>query len=385
MVKPKLDTELHGGYASFRFCGTVSISDDTFPKEDTTSASGWKYRRANFPVKISDSNSLYVQLMGGRASTNPVVYVRNKEDQPIQLKWDMRNNEDVLKNVKPADFIVIRIEEGADGKLIAKKFVSEVDAIDYLADHLTDGTKVHIGGDVEYQRYNGEIQRSFNITRITLAKEDVEPYAVMQQTYLVDTHSLPRKWEKELEENHQIKINTFVPQYVGKENGKTIKRTLAMPQQITLKATDDNLDKRIKIVEKMFKVDKKVVRELILQNNVVYGYEQTSGEIEMTPELQELVELGIMTEEQIKNEVTVTGSKVDEVVFDHPVLRKDGDGDYSKLYGFDRYAPEALIVPDDEEEQGMSDDEKVFEDDVESGSDDSSDADDPFSDDELFA
>ena len=175
MVKPKLDTELHGGYASFRFCGTVSISDDTFPKEDTTSASGWKYRRANFPVKISDSNSLYVQLMGGRASTNPVVYVRNKEDQPIQLKWDMRNNEDVLKNVKPADFIVIRIEEGADGKLIAKKFVSEVDAIDYLADHLTDGTKVHIGGDVEYQRYNGEIQRSFNITRITLAKEDVEP------------------------------------------------------------------------------------------------------------------------------------------------------------------------------------------------------------------
>ena len=276
------------------------------------------------------------------------------------------------------------MEEGEDGKLIAKKFVSEVDAIDYLADHLTDGTKVHIGGDVEYQRYNGEIQRSFNITRITLAKEDVEPYAVMQQTYLVDAHSLPRKWEKELEENHQIKINTFVPQYVGKENGKTIKRTLAMPQQITLKATDDNLDKRIKIVEKMFKVDKKAVRELVLQNKVVYGYEMASGEIEMTPELQELVELGIMTEEQIKNEVTVTGSKVDEVVFDHPVLRKDGDGDYSKLYGFDRYAPEALIVPDDEEEQGMSDEEKVFEDDVESGNDDSSDADDPFSDDELF-
>ena len=158
-----------------------------------------------------------------------------------------------------------------------------------------------------------------------------------------------------------------------------------MPQQITLKATDDNLDKRIKIVEKMFKVDKKAVRELVLQNKVVYGYEMASGEIEMTPELQELVELGIMTEEQIKNEVTVTGSKVDEVVFDHPVLRKDGDGDYSKLYGFDRYAPEALIVPDDEEEQGMSDEEKVFEDDVESGNDDSSDADDPFSDDELFA
>lgn len=383
MTKTKLETELHGGYASFRFCGTVGVNEDTFPKEDTTSDSGWKYRRASFPVKISDSNSLYVQMMGGRASTNPVVYVRNKEGQPIQLKWDMRNNADVQKNVDPNDFIVIRIEEDDSGKLLAKKFVSEVDAIDYLADHLSDGTKVHVGGNVEYQRYNGEISRSFNVNRITLAKEETKPYALMQQTYLVDAHALPRKWEKTLEEDRQIKLNVFVPQYVGKENGKTIKRTLALPQQITFKAED--VDKGIKAVEKLFKVDKKVVRELPLQAKVIYGYEQSTGNIEMTPELQELVDLGIMTEEQIKSEATVTGKKVDETIFDHPVIRKDGDT--TKLYGLDRYAPEALIIPDDDEDEVVeSEEEKVFEEDGASNDGaGQSDEDDPFADDELFS
>lgn len=383
MTKTKLETELHGGYASFRFCGTVSVNEDTFPKEDTTSDSGWKYRRASFPVKISDSNSLYVQMMGGRASTNPVVYVRNKEGQPIQLKWDMRNNADVQKNVDPNDFIVISIEEDDSGKLLAKKFVSEVDAIDYLADHLSDGTKVHVGGNVEYQRYNGEISRSFNVNRITLAKEETKPYALMQQTYLVDAHALPRKWEKTLEEDRQIKLNVFVPQYVGKENGKTIKRTLALPQQITFKA--ENVDKGIKAVEKLFKVDKKVVRELPLQAKVIYGYEQSTGNIEMTPELQELVDLGIMTEEQIKSEATVTGKKVDETIFDHPVIRKDGDT--TKLYGLDRYAPEALIIPDDDEDEVVeSEEEKVFEEDGASNDGaGQSDEDDPFADDELFS
>ena len=383
MTKTKLETELHGGYASFRFCGTVSVNEDTFPKEDTTSDSGWKYRRASFPVKISDSNSLYVQMMGGRASTNPVVYVRNKEGQPIQLKWDMRNNADVQKNVDPNDFIVIRIEEDGDGKLIAKKFVSEVDAIDYLADHLSDGTKVHIGGNVEYQRYNGEVSRSFNVNRITLAEEETKPYAFMQQTYLIDAHTLPRKWEKTLEEDRQIKLNVFVPQYVGKENGKTIKRTLAFSQQITFKT--ENAEKGIKAVEKFFKVDKKVVRELPLQTKVIYGYEQSTGNIEMTPELQELVDLGIMTEEQIKSEATVTGKKVDETIFDHPVIRKDGD--ITKLYGLDRYAPEALIIPDDDEDEVVeSKEEKVFEEDgVSNDVAEQSDEEDPFADDELFS
>lgn len=385
MTKTKLETELHGGYASFRFCGTVSVNEDTFPKEDTTSDSGWKYRRASFPVKISDSNSLYVQMMGGRASTNPVVYVRNKEGQPIQLKWDMRNNADVQKNVDPNDFIVIRIEEDDNGKLLAKTFVSEVDAIDYLADHLSDGAKVHIGGNVEYQRYNGEVSRSFNVNRITLAKEETKPYALMQQTYLVDANALPRKWEKTLEEEHQIKLNVFVPQYIGKENGKTIKRTLALPQQITFKADPNDLEAKTRAVEKMFKVDKKIVREIVLQNKVVYGYEQSTGNIEITPELQELIDLHIMTEEQIKEEATVTGKKVDETIFDHPVIRKDSDS--SKLFGFDRYAPEALIIPDDDEDEVVeSEEEKVFEEDGASNDGaGQSDEVDPFADDELFS
>lgn len=152
MAKTKLETELRSGISRFVLRGTAVIDDKTFPREDTVSDSGWKYRRSSFAIKVGDNNYQYVEIMGGRSSENPVIYTMNNDNEPFQVKWDLRTNKTVLENIPNREFIRIAIEkqEGSD-KVTLKKFLSPVDAIEYLAEHLEDGTPVEIRGDVEYQ------------------------------------------------------------------------------------------------------------------------------------------------------------------------------------------------------------------------------------------
>ena len=374
----KLLTELQNGVAQFRVRGKVSINENTFADGVQTSNSGWVYERVGFAVKVGETNSTYVGLMGGHASEEPVVYVQNKDHEPIQIKWDLRLNETVLENVAPYSFVRIAVETDVNDELIRKQFISEMDAIDYLRDHLEDGMDVDIAGNVEYQRYNGEIQRSLNITRITrILRDEYKPVSQIHQTYLLDQHSTPAHWEKKLREDGSVKINAFVPQYVGKENGKKIKKTLAMPQQFTVEANDENIEKRIKIVEKFLKPSKGVVREIVLNNNLVFGFAENKGNFEMTPELQELIDLGLSTKEELEEEVTVSGRRIDETIFGKPAIQQ-ADGELPKIMMADKYSPEALVVAEPEEDH--VEDDKIFGDDTTSNDEEE----DLFSDDDLF-
>ena len=265
MAKTKLETELRSGISRFVLRGTAVVDDKTFPREDTVSDSGWKYRRSSFAIKVGDNNYQYVEIMGGRSSENPVIYTMNNDNEPIQVKWDLRTNKTVLENIPNREFIRIAIEkqEGSD-KATLKKFLSPVDAIEYLAEHLEDGTPVEIRGDVEYQQYNGRTQQRLNVTQIYLKNPENDDLATMSQMYLVDSNALPRQWKKKIEEDGQIKVNLFVPQYVGKYNGKNIKKTVAMPQQIVIKTNEDdeNHEKFMSKVEEWFTVKKGVVRKI---------------------------------------------------------------------------------------------------------------------------
>ncbi|PWT37095.1 hypothetical protein DKZ22_13535, partial [Limosilactobacillus reuteri] len=86
---------------------------------------------------------------------------------------------------------------------------------------------------------------------------------------------------------------------------KEIKKTLAFPQQFTIQTTEDKVDMMTKAIETLFKVKKGVVREIGLKNNIVHGYEKSTGKIQRSKQVMELIQLGIMTEEQIENEETI--------------------------------------------------------------------------------
>lgn len=352
MTKSNLETELRGGVSRFSAYGTVSISADTFPEDAVKAASGYTYKRVAFPVSVGNNNTIYVQMMGGYSPKKPVIYARNTNNDPIEVNWDMRTNENILENISDRSFTKVRLEKDADGKLIEKKFLSEFDAITYMAEHLKDGQRVYIGGDVEYRHYNGQIQRSFNMTTVVLdEKENREPSAQLTQTYLLDSTSVDRDWEDQLEEKKQLVVNAYVPQYVGKHEGKQIKKTLAFPQKFVLKATDENMDKRKAIVKRFLLTDEDVIRELSLVCDLIDGYEESTGNVELSDDLKELVDLGVMTMEAAQNQMTIGGNRVRETVMVRPMLRRNNG--QPELMMDDKYAPEALVflqaIMDDEE------------------------------------
>lgn len=351
-MQNNLETELRSGVSRFSAYGKVSISADTFPTDAVKAASGYTYKRVSFPVSVGDNNTIYVQMMGGYSPKKPVIYARNTDNDPIEVNWDLRTNENILENIADRSFVKVRLEKDADGKLIEKKFLSEFDAITYMADHLKDGQQVYIGGDVEYRHYNGQIQRSFNMTTVALDEnEDREPSAQLSQTYLIDSTSVDRDWEDQLEEKKQLVVNAYVPQYVGKHEGKQIKKTLAFPQQFVLKATDENMDKRKAIVKRFLLTDEDVVRELSLLCDLVDGYEESTGNVELSDDLKELIKLGFMTEEAAEKQMTIGGNRVRETVLVRPMLRRNNG--QPELMMEDKYAPEALVflqaIMDDEE------------------------------------
>lgn len=352
MTQSNLETELHSGVSRFSAYGKVSISADTFPNDAVKAASGYTYKRVSFPVSVGGNNTIYVQMMGGYSPKKPVIYARNTDNDPIEVNWDLRTNENILENIADRSFVKVRLEKDADGKLIEKKFLSEFDAITYMADHLKDGQQVYIGGDVEYRHYNGQIQRSFNMTTVALDEnEDREPSAQLSQTYLIDSTSVDRDWEDQLEEKKQLVVNAYVPQYVGKHEGKQIKKTLAFPQQFVLKATDENMDKRKAIVKRFLLTDEDVVRELSLLCDLVDGYEESTGNVELSDDLKELIKLGFMTKEAAEKQMTIGGNRVRETVLVRPMLRRNNG--QPELMMEDKYAPEALVflqaIMDDEE------------------------------------
>lgn len=376
MVKANLEKELKSGIASFTAYGKVKITPETFPLEDSQSQSGWVYRRASFPIQMGETNSIYVQMMGGHHANNGVIYgVPRKEGKSQDVAWSLRNDPDVLESIADYAFLRARIEKDEQGNVIEKKFLSELDLIDYLASHLENETEVYVSGQVEYQRYKGKVQRSFNVRTIGLNENNHEAGATMRQTYLVDDMSLARGWERELAKDGKTVINAYVPQYVSKENGKSIKQVLAFPQQIVFKSSEEDLEKRSKALKKFFKPAKNVVREMALVCELYRGYEKVTGQVEFSDRVKDIIWGGFESEESIKNTPMVTGTLVDETVFKTIMLKQLDDGSIDVRVA-DRYAPEALIIRgDDEDIEKSTDANAVFSTDN---------TNDPFSDDNLF-
>ncbi|KRL08028.1 hypothetical protein [Liquorilactobacillus hordei] len=359
--KNKLEKELKRGYASFRAWGMVGLGEDSIGEPQVSKHSTYKYANANFALKFGEGQQVYVQLMGGYDPAKPILkrFSKNKDEGIMDIKWEHRDNEEILKQVADNSFIFVSLEHKEDGKLDEKKFLSELDAIAYLKTNLKDGEEVFVSGDIEYSRYNGKIQRRLNIKRIRLNEgykksdgTEVEPHKheiLGTQTYLVDNTSVSKRYDKELIEDGKTIISAFVPQYISKEDGKEIKEVVALPQSITVTATEENLELRKKVVEKFFKVKSRdVVREITCNIGFNEGYEQSSGDIELNDEVKELIELGLADEDEIKSELTIRGNKISEVLFLRPRTDKDESGQ-PRLMLEDKYDPEVLVVPETEE------------------------------------
>lgn len=368
-------TELKSGKSGVVLIGKAKIRDGAFGEETQKEGKTWRQVDSSFGVDTGEGNVVYGRIWGGyKTDVRKTSYQDSETKKYIQIKWEDRLKESIIEKANPYSLLEAKLEKDSEGKFITKKFLHEIDFSNYLAEHLQDGADVRVRAEAEYSEYNGNINRRFSITGVYLNEpyeKDGEmvqtpPMAQLRQTYMIDDSALESGWERKLAKDGTITARVFVPQYVSQMNvdGKRveIKRTIAFPQGVTIKVDVEDekaLESKTKIVKKYFVVKKGTVREVECYVDINEGYDESTG-VELNDEMRELIEMGMLTEEDIKKQTTIRGNKVSEITFSKPVVKVNEEGSPYLVLEDNKYAPEALFPPqfdndEDDVEDGLFD------------------------------
>lgn len=360
MAKSSALTELSGGVSSFTLVGKAKIREGAFSGVTQKEGSLWRQVNSSFGVDTGEGNVVYGRIWGGFMTDKQSFMARKAEDGKFfDVKWSERLNEEVVESINTYELYKAGLETGADGKLIIKEFAHAIDFENYLAEHLKDDTDVRVRGDVNYNEYNGNINRQYNVKTVYLNtpyEKDGETkqspaVAQMRQTLLINDDALDRKWERELEKDGETLVTVFAPQYVGNMtvDGKKVKigRQVAFPQVIKVKVDKEDekaIELRKSVIKRYFAVKKGTVREVQSYLDINEGYQEAQG-VELNDEMLELIEMGMLTEEDVKKQMTIRGNRVSELVFSKPVIKPDESGKPTLVLEDKKYAPEALFPP----------------------------------------
>lgn len=367
-------TELTGGLSSFKLVGKAKIDATTFGGAEQKDGKLWKGVNSTFGVQCGEGIQIYAKVQGGYMVDTQVIKVFQEKGGMFDVAWADRKIPEIIEQAARRSRLRGNLEKDESGKPIFAEFLNEIDFEEYLKNNLKDGMDIKVSGDVDYSvsADGSKVYRNYRVKSVYLNEpyesngdkhEPEEPSATMRQTYLVNEDSLPRRWEATLEKDGQVTANVFVPQYFGKKNinGQYVpyKKTDPVPQTIVIKATQENMDVQKRLAKYLLEVKKNVVREVSIVNIINEGYDQSSGEVEVSDELRELIDAGIISEEEVQSQVTVRGTKVSELILHKPVIIVDKQTGKSRpALTDDKYAPEALVVPeiDDEEESTPEED-----------------------------
>lgn len=328
-----------GSKSQFNLVGKAVVNDYTYNMNRTTDKSDWIWNTLNLGIDCGEDGTIYAEMNSGYgANRDNVVYVHGKTTDDdgnekddfsnrYTIAWEDRFKENILKDIGDLAFITVGIEKDVKDKTVVKKFLAPYDAIAYLQEHLEDGTVVNVKGNLKYREWDGSIQIDKEITSIFLSKAEPEDYrATFTQTILCDYDFLG-KLDKE---KNTYDINAYVVDYLGKHNGKKIGKSFSynMPYEFKLIKDDDVLTKRF--LNKHFKPRKKnEICEITVQGKITKNGGSIDIVMDDIPEdIQELIELGVYSEEEILTKTTAGGGKKETHIIEKPFIRviKENDG-----------------------------------------------------------
>lgn len=361
--------DLQRGKSIVSVTGKVKISDKTFSGEKVSERTGYRYAQLNLGIEVAEGVTIYGEMMGGYAPKKPVVYAMDKDNKSFEIAWADRLNEKIVETVADYKLYKVGLERDEQGKLIVKKFLSPLDVEAYLKEHLKQDMEITVRGAFEFSEYNDDVKRKFKIQNIFLAYQPKEKdengnetgnllpvvkQATFIQTVLLTEDSF-KKISKDEAKEGEVVVQAQAVEYVGKKGNKEIKKNLPFTLPITVRINKEKPELTQAILEKLFKIKKGVVREMTIEGTILEGYDKqevSSADIKISPEIQELIDLGLYSEEEAKAKMTVRGNKVSKLIFTRPFFQKDKDDPTKTLPFMDetKYKPEDLNVVIEEEE-----------------------------------
>lgn len=398
-------TELKKGASSFKFVGRASINSSSFDEPKLNTKGNWlglPNQNSAFAINVNrdgEDSTIYLGISGGRMAQSNVIRVfpRNRSQNTsgktefLEINFEERFDQTKIDQVSYNNIYTADINP-EDGR---KQFIDPIDFQAYLRDNLVNGQDVSVYGEVSYSsgkpwEENPRIYRNFNIKSVysnaprevtnkeTNEKETIqdEETAQVTQAIIVTAESLSDDWKKELKNSGETIISVLVPERISKvqdsKNSYTIdyNKTVALPQALTYRGTE-------KVADVFFNIkDDETARLMTIYAQIKDGYE-VSSEIEITPEMQLLIDEGLASEEDFSKDLKVRGPRKTELIFTRPVPQKDEEG--NNYFADDKtYNRSHLVVPSPEQEEKVEfnpDTANVFQDNGE--------ADIPFSDSDM--
>lgn len=312
---------------TFRFEGTVNVTDKTFVINKTNEKGTWVQNRMGLSIDCGDDGYQFVTLNGGYNPTNDsIIYLSTVDengnflgrDHQLEIKFDERHNisKEDMERVNKNNLIRVKLDNEDE-----QFFITPYDAVDYLKDKIVDGMTLVVSGTIEESpSANGDDWYTNHVvTRITSKNKDLlKPAAVVDYTFLVDDNVVGQPNLEDMNVPLFFKGVT----YVRKVGDKKYNQACVFPKKVLYEANDFNTDAGKKKfafgVQNYFTPSKKgFVDELSIRCRYKSGAKMSSLKIEDLPQdIQNAITMGFMTEEQIMaNAMAISGNRTTDLVF----------------------------------------------------------------------
>lgn len=342
--------------SNFTLIGKPVINDYTFKIDEKSDKSNWIYNALNLGIDCGEANgTVYAELMGGYSEDGEnKVFAHGKKDDgsddfesQIVVDWDDRFNDAILEEVGELSFLTVGLEKTDKDKTFYKKFLSAYDAIAYIKEHLAEDMVVNVKGNLKYSTYNDNVQVRKNITSIVLSKvDDASKYAArFTQTILIDKDSASLKADSIDKDKGVMYINARVLDYVKEVNGIEVKGQHPYNKQFEFAMDFSNQDACKKIMDKLFKV-KKGITQITFEGELIEGGAVVTAKWDDLPkDIQDLVEMGVYTEEEALAKCTANGNRERRMVLKKPQIKLVGEDKVPVIQMFpERYEEEDLVL-----------------------------------------
>ena len=336
MAKEKTKLEKNGWSSSFDLIGTAVINDRTFKLDQKSQNSDWVGNRMNLGVNCGERNgTIYCEMWGGYGENREnKIYVHGKKDDGTDdfqnqyvISWEDRDDEKIIADIGRMCFTEVSIENDSNGNPFTKRFLSQYDAIEYVNEHLTNGTRIRVRGNLKYSTYNDTVQTRKEITRISLAKADDVNKATFIQTVLLTKDSFGSIDKK----TGYCPIDCIILEYFKTYNGYEVNGNVPLHKTFEF---DFNkfLDKPevIKQIKEKFFTVKRGVTEIKFEGEFIEsGSTVRITEDDLSEDVKFMIMTGMKTLDEALRDAAGFGSVVRRMVITRPATKSievDGGG-----------------------------------------------------------
>lgn len=343
MAKEKTKLEKNGWSSSFTLVGKAIVNDRTYKLEQRSQNSDWISNRLNLGVNCGEKNgTVYCEMWGGYGENREnKVYVHGKKDDGTDdfqnqyiISWEDRLDEEIISGCGRMCFTSVALEKTSTGALFYKNFLSPYDAIDYINEHLVNGMRVKVSGNLKYSVYNDTVQVRKEITRIAIANDDDIDSAKFTQSMLLTKDSFGTIDKK----TGFCPIDAIVLEYFKNYNGYEVNGNVPLH-----KTFEFDFNKYMNSPENMKKIKdlcftvKKGVTEIKFEGEFIESGSTTKiTEDDLSEDVKLMIAMGMRTMEEALKDAAGFGSVVRRMVLTRPVTKVTENEDGSKKVDIDK-------------------------------------------------